>query len=257
MLKSIAGIVFLAVFLSCNKPAGHDLPDYKMSKIYYGFLAPLREYTVTYSGANITELNGVGERFMFSYDASGNVVKKERFNSVTNALLKKETLEYNSAGQIVNHKIYSYDTDPNGELTFNREYLYANSKLSGSVIFSKGSSQTVNYKEIITWENENLFTVAGYDENNQRLGCTTDTRFVFDSKENLFNKVFPKFRFQELSFGINASYVFLAKNTLNKIEYPCQQPGSLPVNFTYSYDSKGMITEVFQDGHTLWKFEYK
>lgn len=256
MRKLITGIVFLAFFLSCTKQKGDDLPDYKMSKIFYGFSAPLREYTVTYSGDNITELNGVGEKFTFSYDPSGKLVKKERINTATNALVKKETLEYNSTGQIVNHKIYSYDTDPNGELTFNRDFLYANSKLSETKIFIKGSSQTVNYKEVITWENENLFTMAGYDENNQRLGCTTDTRFVFDPKENVFNRVFPKFRFQELSFGINASYVFLAKNTLSKIEYPCQQPGSLAVNYTYSYDSKGMVTEIFQDGHTLWKFEY-
>ena len=257
MRKLFAAIFFLSIFFSCTKQKGNGLPDYKMSKIYYGFWAPLREYSVTYSGDNITELNGVGERFTFSYDASGNLVKKERFNTITNALLKKETLEYNSAGQIVNHKIYSYDIDPNGELTFNRDYLYSNSKLAGSTVFMKGASQTFNYMEVITWENENLFTIATYDENNVRQGCLTDTRFVFDSKENLFNRVFPKFRFQELSFGTNASYVFLAKNTLSKIEYPCQQPGSLPVNFTYSYDSKGMVTEVFQDGHTLWKFEYK
>ena len=256
MRKLITGIIFLAFLISCTKQKGNDLSDYKISKIYYGFFAPLREYTVTYSGNNITELKGVGEKFVFSYDASGNPVKKERFDTQTNVLFKKETLEYNAAGQVTNHKIYSYDTDPNGELTFNRDYSYANSKLSGSKIFVKGSSQTVNYREVITWENENLFTVATYDENNVRQGCLTDTRFVFDPKENLFNTVFPKFRFQELSFGINASYVFLGNNTLSKIEYPCQQPGSLTVNFAYKYDSKGMVTEVAQDGYILWKFEY-
>lgn len=250
-------IAITTVFLSCNKQNEDDAADCKMTKITLGYSGPIVEFAVSYSGKNISELISAYEKYTFTYDASGNMVKKERFATLTNELMSREELSYSSTGQIVNYKFYPFSNSASGEMTMNRDFSYTGSKLTEMKTFLKGNSQTFNDITRIAWEGDNPYLMTTHDSTGRQTGCLNGAKIIVDkSKENPFKKRFPAFHHLDISSGDPLSFLFSAKNIITKIETGCQPPPNNGYNFRYTFDSKGLITEIYRDDFLFRKFDY-
>jgi len=253
MMKTFVLLLILPLALGCNK---QKLSNCKITKITMGYVGTNLEYSVVYSGKNIIALLRDDEKYTFTYDASDNMVKKERFDLIANKLLTREDLAYNSSGQILNYKYYSYADSANGELWENRDYSYSDSKLSEIRRFIKGNSQVFNWVVRINWKGGNPSTSSIYDTSGRQTGCLNPTKYIVENKENKFNELFPQFRYLDLIAGEDVSFIYLTKNILTQINYPCQAQPNDKIDFRYVFNEKGLITEIYRDQYLLRKFEY-
>jgi hypothetical protein len=247
-------LAVIATFLSCNK---QDLSNCKITKITFGLAGPSIDYSVVYSGKTIVGLNnanGDDEKYTFTYDGLNNLIRKDRF--FTDKLVNRELLTYNSSGQILSYKFYSYLDSANGELLGTRDYAYTNSKLAEIRVFVKGSSQAYNWVVKINWDGQNPATYAYYNTNGTPTGCLNPIKYTVEKKENQFNKLFPQFRYLDMTVGEEISFIYLTKGILTRIQYPCERAPNDKVDLRYTFNDKGLISEIYKGNFLLRRFEY-
>ncbi|MEJ0104709.1 MAG: hypothetical protein WDO19_20095 [Bacteroidota bacterium] len=245
------------LFLGCQK--GKDDNDLinstttcKLKTITYNFSPSPRVYNVVYSGDNILELSSSVDKTQYTYNATGQLTKKETLNNGNTQAQYKTEFSYNGDGFLAEEKNYEFF---GGSLQATSRYTfqYNGSRLSQMNHYTSGGT-TYNGKTVYTWTGDNITSIDYYDETNT-LECTTI--FTYDlTKENSFYSKFKVFYLQDLYDDDFAPIYFISKNQLTSSSNQCA-----PVetdNWAYTYNSENLTKTVTINGSSIpmWTFGY-
>jgi len=279
------GLIMLApvfLFLSCKK--GDDTPPdtidptvpqdtCKISQVIftpqlgggsYGFI----QADFTYNNNNISQITYPGNgKILFSYDAQGHLTRKAYYFAGNPQIMESHTytgswpepLPWSQWINSVDSNFHSGFFQPTGSTVFR----YSSVPDSNVVTEITSNNSNVSFKDIkFTWSNGDPVSITFNDPS---LAGPLVTNVTYDvTKVNKFNQVFRKFMFQGIGnggflFDGYSKYMlfhFMSKHMVTSVASMGHPYYELAGNFTYTYNSKGLVKETKLNGVTILTFSY-
>jgi hypothetical protein len=227
---------------------------------------------IVYNGDKISEIryeDDNGSPFakdVFFYDANNEVSRRELYNFGDSLI--DESHNYREAFnpglglflQSIDSNYYNGLMQPTGFTAYRfnnfntRDYITDLVSDNPNAIF-----EHVKY----SWQHNDPVQFTFVEPNSSQLRTTTIT---YDTtKLNTFNQQFPKFWFFASNHSGNLflpgepkfmQYILLGKHLIKKVVSTGHPYYQITGDFTYAYNSKGLITEVLVDGYTIFRFTY-
>ncbi|HEX2532265.1 MAG TPA: hypothetical protein VHK69_00940 [Chitinophagaceae bacterium] len=256
MRKLMPLLLIVVFFFSCERD--QDPSRCRLTKITSEFLAGGISYSVVYSGNRITELNNEYVRQVFTYDAAGNLIQNDRLDRQTGTLRQRTVFTYGAPGKASRMQFYSHQHEPAGELIYQEDYGYEQGRLTSiRYEYFTGNGGDRTGKWLIGWTGDNPATMGSYTVDGHRSGCANDLRFSVDAgRKNNLEAVIPHFRYIARTSLSAADLWLISGNPLTRVDGGCTFPGTATHEYSYEYDSNGLVREIRDKGNPLYRFEY-
>ena len=249
-------LLSVLILLGCQKGSEENLQTSpticKLKTITYDFSPSPRTYNVVYSGDNISELSSSVDKTQYTYNAKGELSKRETFKLGNTLVQFKSEFIYDSNGLLLEEKNYEY-FGGSLQTTSRFTFQYSGSKRSQMNHYRNGGT-VYDGKTVYTWSGDNITSISFYNSTNT-LECKTN--FTYDlTKENSFYIKFNTFYLLDLYDEDLTHIYFLCKNQLTS--YSSQCPTVETKNWTYTYNSQNLTKSVKVNGGStpLWTFAY-
>jgi hypothetical protein len=272
----------VVLLLSCKK--GDETPDNtvdptvpqdtcKISQIIftpqlgggsYGFI----QADITYNNNNISQITYPGNgKILFTYDASNHLIRKAYYFAGNPQIMESHTYTDSRLYPLpsqqwinsVDSNFYSGFFQPTGSTVFRYNGLTD----SNVVTQITSNNSNVDFKEInLTWANGDPVSITFNDPS---LSSPLVTNITYDvTKVNKFSQVFRQFMFQGIGnsgelFDGYSKYMlfhFISKHMVTSVASSGAPYYELAGNFTYTYNSKGLVKETKLNGVTILTFSY-
>ncbi|MEO5947089.1 MAG: hypothetical protein ABIP79_09750 [Chitinophagaceae bacterium] len=240
--RNILAIIGLMFIFSCQNdtidPNPPGIPC-KLIRINYYTVSPnggLQEYSFSYTGDNITEVKSNVDRFVFFYDASNNIIRKEMYIIGDPVVKMQVDYTYDNQNRLIKKKKVG-----GGWIYYNstQEYFYSNGNMTEIKFY--GPNGTYLGNQIWTWVNNNPITrVVAMGSRNYSVNNFFDL-----TKENKLISIYKNF-FQIVyeDEGSDDPYgliIFLGKNLLIK-EYVSASENDV---YSYTFNNNGYIKDIY------------
>ena len=186
-LLSLSAICATLFFTSCERSEVPVNTNCTPNQIWADMSNnPTAMFNIIRTGSLITEYNNTfGYRFIFTYDANNNVIKKEqKLNGITEAYSE---FEYNGSNNMTKQKYFSA---ANGGYYYSINIIYDGNQ---KIIQAKGyhePSHILDATYNFTWVNDNITACNLIDD----VGTITRFRYTNDAvKENYCKNLFTNF----------------------------------------------------------------
>ena len=142
-------------------------------------------------------------------------------------------------------------------------YKYNGGQIHDFITGVGSDNPNVAFKDVrYTWEHGDPVSFTYTEPNSTQIQTAT---ISYDTTRlNFFNQVFPKFIFQGVNidgelFGVYYKYMlhhFLGKHIITNVSTTGDPFYIASGNFTYSYNAKGLVSEMQLNGTTILKFNF-
>ena len=273
-------LVITILFTACNKSGDTNAPTptvdrCKITKItYYPDQGSQQEFTVTYNDSLISKLT---ESTTFPYTNYNHIVNYRYYNSNNQSLLSRTEYYDSNNPQISFSQTFntgyfggSFGRGSRDSNFYNNQFRYTgqvnyfyNTYFNGDPILHQirlirvtdengATTESENY----TWTNDDI-TKADINEPNI---AGTDFITYDTTKVNKFNILHPEYfiqgQYNNYYFLPNLKYLYLSKHMIKSISSNNPNRTTKTGNFTFTYNSSGLMKEIIFNGRIITKYEY-
>lgn len=257
-ILSLSAICAALIFTSCKRAEVPVNTNCTINQIWADMSnSPTAMFNIVRTGSLITEYNNtLGHRFVFTYDANNNVIKKEeKVNGITEVYLE---YTYNSNNKITKQKYYSVG---NGGYYYSLDIIYDGNQ---KIIQAKGYNEPTHLLEStynFIWTNDNITACNIVPAAN---GPITRIRYTNDAvKENYCKNLFTNFIAMDLYVGGDEFALlplFANKNSLTSV-YEVDAAGNdlgqrESFNYIFSPTNNSLLKEIRYGANPYYKFHY-
>ena len=230
----------------------------------YGFI----QADFTYNNNNISQITYPGNgKIVFSYDAQNHLTRKAYYFAGNPQIMESHTYTSSRLDPLpwpqwinsVDSNFFSGFFQPTGSTVFR----YSSVPDSNVVTEITSNNSNVDFEKInFTWANGDPVSIT-FDDPNLTRPLTTNITYDV-TKVNKFSQMFRQFMFQGIGnsgelFDGYFKYMlfhFIGKHMVTSVASNGQPYYELAGNFTYTYNSTGLVKETKLNGVTILTFSY-